>query len=80
MNPLQFFIASLQVLLIGLKLGGVINWNWLAVLFPLLTPIALMLLGSFAGWLSRALETDEERKKRELRDAFDGYRKALERR
>lgn len=30
------FLPCLALLLIGLKLGGVINWHWLLVLLPLL--------------------------------------------
>ena len=80
MNALQFFVTSLQLLLIGLKLGDVIDWSWLLVLVPILLPFALVLIGRGACLLARYLETDDERRKRELREAFDGYQKALERR
>lgn len=32
------FAGLLTILFIGLKLGGVINWAWFWVLFPILLP------------------------------------------
>ena len=34
------FFDGLQLLLIGLKLGGAIDWSWWAVMSPLLTSLA----------------------------------------
>lgn len=34
------FFGLLGIMFIGLKLGGVINWSWIAVLSPLWGPVA----------------------------------------
>ena len=36
------FFGLLTILFIGLKLGGVINWNWFWVLSPLLIPFLFL--------------------------------------
>ena len=36
------FLGALTLLFIGLKLGNVIDWNWIWVLSPLWIPIALL--------------------------------------
>lgn len=38
------FLGALAVLFIGLKLAGVIDWSWWAVLLPLWGPLALVAL------------------------------------
>lgn len=38
------FLSLLQVLFIGLKLTGYIDWPWLWVLFPTWIPLLLILL------------------------------------
>lgn len=38
------FGGLLTLLFIGLKLGGVIDWNWLWVLSPLWVPLAAVLV------------------------------------
>ncbi len=35
------FVGLLQILFIGLKLGGVINWSWWLVLLPAFSVICL---------------------------------------
>jgi hypothetical protein len=35
------FFGLLAVLFIGLKLGGVIDWNWFLVLAPIWAPMAI---------------------------------------
>jgi hypothetical protein len=37
------FYSALMILFIGLKLGGVINWSWFWVLFPITIPITILL-------------------------------------
>ena len=37
------FCSLLALLLIGLKLGGILQWSWWAVLSPLWVPVALFL-------------------------------------
>jgi hypothetical protein len=44
------FLMLLTILFIGLKLGGVINWNWLWVLLPItigLWTFIITLIGIF---------------------------------
>lgn len=36
------FFGALAILFIGLKLGGVINWSWLWVLWPLWLPLTVL--------------------------------------
>ena len=36
------FLGALTLLFIGLKLGNVIDWNWIWVLSPLWIPVALL--------------------------------------
>ena len=38
------FMGALQVLFIGLKLGGVIDWPWHLVLMPIIAEIAVFIL------------------------------------
>lgn len=44
------FPTLLALLFIGLKLGGVITWSWLAVLSPIWIPfvLAFVILGTIA--------------------------------
>lgn len=35
------FLGLLQILFVGLKLGGVIAWPWVLVLLPLIAPALL---------------------------------------
>lgn len=41
------FLGGLQLLLIGLKLAGIIDWPWTAVLAPTWGPILMVLLFMF---------------------------------
>lgn len=41
-NSFKYFVWALQILFIGLKLTGFIEWNWLWVLFPLWLPITFV--------------------------------------
>lgn len=38
------FMGALQVLFIGLKLGGVIDWPWHLVLMPIIAEIVVFVL------------------------------------
>ncbi len=52
------FGGALAILFIGLKLGHVINWDWLWVLSPIWIPLALVvaiLVLCGLGWLFGAL-------------------------
>lgn len=38
------FLGALQLLFIGLKLTGFINWSWFLVLTPTLLPVILLIV------------------------------------
>lgn len=38
------FLGALQVLFIGLKLAGYIDWSWYAVLAPLIADLVIIVL------------------------------------
>ncbi len=51
------FFRLLTILFIGLKLGKVINWSWIAVFAPLWAPIALIgIITLVIGFLSGAFK------------------------
>ncbi len=41
------FLSLLTILFIGLKLGGIINWNWFLVLSPLVLSFCLVMFSLF---------------------------------
>lgn len=45
------FFGALGILFIGLKLAGVIDWEWWVVLLPLYGPIAVVIVIIFTLWL-----------------------------
>jgi uncharacterized protein (DUF983 family) len=77
------FLGLLGLLFIGLRLTNQIDWSWWLVLLPVYGPfvvfVSIITISGAAGWLLRKLETQEDRKRRELREAFDNMEKALRR-
>lgn len=45
------FFCALGILFIGLKLAGVIDWEWWIVLLPIYGPIAAIIVVIFTIWL-----------------------------
>lgn len=45
-NLIKFFFGVLTLIFITLKLIGVIDWNWIIVLSPIVIPIAYLFLKS----------------------------------
>lgn len=41
------FLGALQVLFIGLKLAGVIDWSWPVVFWPIILEVAIILVIAF---------------------------------
>lgn len=62
-NVLDFFMASLQIAFIVLKICGVINWPWLMVFLPLV-PLFFLFVGGILLFLYEEREEKKEKKER----------------
>lgn len=63
-NILDFFMATLQIAFIVLKICGVINWSWWVVLIPILFFVVINIAAHlFLWWV-------ESYKKRRLKKVF----------
>lgn len=49
-NILDFFMATLQLAFIVLKICGVINWSWWVVLMPILFIVVLYIAARLFVW------------------------------
>lgn len=55
------FISTMIVILVGMKLGGAIDWSWWLVLAPVWVPcVTLMLAVSVGAAVKNALEENED--------------------
>jgi hypothetical protein len=73
----RFFLPALALLFIGLKLGKVIDWNWLWVLAPLWIPVSIgVVVLVFAGlcWLVMGRQARQQQR---LANAFKRYARAV---
>lgn len=43
------FISTMMVILVGMKLGGMIDWSWWWVLAPLWVPCVIFMLAASVG-------------------------------
>jgi hypothetical protein len=50
------FLTALTLVFITLKLTDYIDWNWLWVLSPTLTPIFILILLALVGLLSKIVK------------------------
>lgn len=48
-NILDFFMATLQLAFIVLKICGVINWSWWVVLMPILFIVVIYIAARLCG-------------------------------
>ncbi len=77
------FIALYQLMVIGLKLAGFINWNWHIVLIPIEVAVSAWSLGmALIGYSKVYLyfyykKHPEEKKRRELIAALKAYGDAV---
>lgn len=49
-NILDFFMATLQIAFIVLKICGVINWSWWVVLMPILFIVVIYIAARLFVW------------------------------
>lgn len=49
-NILDFFMATLQIAFIVLKICGVINWSWWVVLIPILFIVIIYFAARLFVW------------------------------
>lgn len=49
-NILDFFMATLQLAFIVLKICGVINWSWWVVLMPILFIVVIYIAARLFVW------------------------------
>lgn len=49
-NILDFFMATLQIAFIVLKICGVINWSWWVVLIPILFIVVIYIAARLFVW------------------------------
>lgn len=49
-NILDFFMATLQLAFIVLKICGVINWSWWVVLIPILFIVVIYIAARLFVW------------------------------
>lgn len=50
------FLGALQVLFIGLKLAGVIDWSWPVVFWPIILEVAIILVIAFIVAVFEAID------------------------
>lgn len=56
-NILDFFMATLQIAFIVLKICGVINWSWWVVLIPILFIVVIYIAARlFVWWAKRYIK------------------------
>lgn len=56
-NILDFFMATLQIAFIVLKICGVINWSWWVVLIPILFIVVIYIAARlFLWWAKRYIK------------------------
>jgi len=79
MKP-RLFLELLLLLLVGLKLGGLLDWSWWWVLTPLWAPTILAVVGYSIYGIAWLCMSDDERKRRRVVRALERYSDALSRR
>lgn len=52
-NILDFFMATLQIAFIVLKICGVINWSWWVVLMPILFIVVINIAARLFLWWAK---------------------------
>ena len=52
-NILDFFMATLQIAFIVLKICGVINWSWLVVLIPIILFVVINIAAHLFLWWAK---------------------------
>lgn len=52
-NILDFFMATLQLAFIVLKICGVINWSWWVVLMPILFIVVIYIAARLFLWWAK---------------------------
>ena len=52
-NILDFFMATLQLAFIVLKICGVINWSWWVVLMPILFIVVIYIAAHLFLWWAK---------------------------
>lgn len=77
------FLNLLTLLFIALKLTSQIDWSWWWVLAPTWAPAAFFVvvlsIGGLATMTLHAMETPEQRKRRELAEQFKGLSRVIDR-
>lgn len=65
-NILDFFMATLQLAFIVLKICGVINWSWWVVLMPILFIVVIYIAARLFVWWA-----DKYIKRRRIKTPWD---------